>query len=234
MGQIVYDCPRCRAKNTTLDAHGVAPAPRAYEWQVTWETFVVCRNCGRSSVLILKLGPRVKDPNVDAVKNPVTSNLGLNQFYDVAGYIGLRDHVSTVPPQYLPKPIEAAFNEAATCVATECWNAAGAMFRLCLDMATKERLPSDGAADRPDNKTCRDLGLRLPWLFSHGLLPDDLKGLSSCVRQDGNDGAHDGTLAAVDALDLQDFTVELLQRLYTEPKRLELAQARRNERRSKK
>ncbi len=234
MGQIVYDCPRCHAKSTTLDARAVTPIARDYDWQVTWEAFVVCRNCRCSSILVLKLAPSMADRRVDAVQDPVKSELGLNEFYRVAGYINLRDHIGTTPPQYLPKPIEAAFREAATCVATRCWNAAGAMFRLCLDMATRERLPSEGSGNRPDRKTCRDLGLRLPWLFANELLPKDLQDLSTCVQQDGNDGAHAGTLTDTEALDLQDFTVELLERLYTEPKRLDLAKERRNERRSEK
>jgi hypothetical protein len=60
-----------------------------------------------------------------------------------------------------------------------------------------------------------------------------LRELASCVREDGNDGAHAGTLSKEDAEDLLDFTCALLERLITEPKRLELAEARRNERRKK-
>ena len=40
------------------------------------------------------------------------------------------------------------------------------MFRLVVDIATVELLPID-EADRPNAKTCRDLGLRLPWLFEN-------------------------------------------------------------------
>jgi hypothetical protein len=51
------------------------------------------------------------------------------------------------------------------------------------------------------------------------------------VREDGNDGAHDGTLGKEDAEDLLDFTTALLERIYTEPERLRLAQERREKRR---
>ena len=40
----------------------------------------------------------------------------------------------------------------------------------------------------------RNLGLRLPWLFDHGVLPESLREISTCVREDGNDSAHAGTL----------------------------------------
>ncbi len=63
------------------------------------------------------------------------------------------------------------------------------------------------------------------------LLPEVLKDLSSAIKEDGNDGAHQGTLKKVDAEDVMDFTVALLERLYTEPERLRLAKERRENRR---
>jgi hypothetical protein len=58
--------------------------------------------------------------------------------------------------------------------------------------------------------------------------------ISTCIREDGNDGAHQGTLTKEDAEDLLDFTTALLERLFTEPRRLEIAQERRKERRERK
>jgi hypothetical protein len=82
-----------------------------------------------------------------------------------------------------------------------------------------------------NNRTRRDLGLRLPWLFEHGRLPFELRELSSCIREDGNDGTHQGTLTMQEAEDLLDFTTALLERLFTEPRRLEIAKERREKRR---
>ncbi|AEQ50983.1 hypothetical protein KKY_947 [Pelagibacterium halotolerans B2] len=56
--------------------------------------------------------------------------------------------------------------------------------------------------------------------------------LSTCIHQDGNDGAHQGTLTKEDVDDLLDFTHALLTRLYTEPAKLQAAKARRDERRA--
>jgi hypothetical protein len=50
---------------------------------------------------------------------------------------------------------------------------------------------------------------------------------------DGNDGAHVGSLKKTDAEELLDFTVALLERMYTEPEKLRLAKDRRDSRRSK-
>jgi hypothetical protein len=85
-----------------------------------------------------------------------------------------------------------------------------------------------------NSKIRRDLGLRFPWLFDNGILPKSLKDLSSCIKDDGNDGAHQGTLKKEDAEDLLDFTYALLERIYAEPKRIELAKERRTARREPK
>ncbi len=113
-----------------------------------------------------------------------------------------------------------------------CWNAAGTMFRLCIDLATRSMLPAE-STEGLNTKTRRDLGLRLPWLFDHGCLPEALRDLSSCVKEDGNDGAHAGNLAEEDVEDLLDFTYEFLERIYTETERLRLAKERRDQRRKK-
>ena len=90
------------------------------------------------------------------------------------------------------------------------------------------RLPERGL----NAKTRRDLGLRIPWLFENGHLPEALKELSSCIKEDGNDGAHGGNLSEADAADLLDFSAALLERIYTEPERLRLAKERREARRA--
>jgi hypothetical protein len=149
----------------------------------------------------------------------------------VEGHISLKDEISDVPPEHLPSNIEEAFREGATCMATGCYNAAGTMFRLCIDLSTRGMLP-DGQVEGLNRSVRRNLGLRLPWFFDNGLLPEALRELSTCIKDDGNDGAHEGTLSEEDASDVLDFTYVLLERIYTEPKRLELAKERRQARRS--
>ena len=117
------------------------------------------------------------------------------------------------------------------CLAVRCYNAAGTMFRLCVDLATRSLLPH-GEITGLNPKKRRDLGLRLPWLFANNHLPAALHDLSTCIKDDGNDGAHSGTLGKDDAEDLLDFTTALLERLYTEPEVLKLAKERREARRA--
>jgi hypothetical protein len=103
------------------------------------------------------------------------------------------------------------------------------MFRTALDLATKSLLPSD---EPVNDHVRRNLSPRLKWLFTKGLLPEDIRGLADCVKEEGNDGAHDATLSQHDAEDLYDFTFELMRRLYTEKKRIQLAEERRQARRN--
>ena len=104
------------------------------------------------------------------------------------------------------------------------------MFRAGLDLATRSILPDDDMQGL-NAGVRRVLGLRLPWLFDNGLLPGDLRELSHCVHQDGNDGAHALNLQKEDVEDLLDFTRALFERLYTEPVKLRLANERREARR---
>lgn len=133
----------------------------------------------------------------------------------------------------LPASGRGGLREAATCLAVQCFNAAGTVSRLCVDLATRGVLPPADAEGGPNAKQRRDLGLRLPWLFDHGKLSDGLRGLSHSIKEDGNDGAHAGTLNKEDAEDLLEFAMALLERVYTEPERLKLARERREQRRTR-
>lgn len=197
------------------------------------EAFGVCRRCGLTTVFVLN------DSNPASVnvtsQNGWIANFGgvLNTLMDVDGFVSVKDAATTAPPEFLPNDVKAVFVEGATCLAVHCYNAAGTMFRLCVDLATRPMLPIQETPGL-NGKTRRDLGLRLPWLFDTGRLPESLRDLSSCIKEDGNDGAHGGTLTEADAADLLDFTFALLDRIYTEPERLKRAKERRDARRQSK
>lgn len=229
MAQLIADCPRCGSKNMTFSVLKDVLVGERRGWQNCYETFCSCRHCFLTATFTLV--QRESLP-AEILKSGLTSQTTtVNRWVSVEGFIGLNNMVSVQPPDHLPENIEAVFREGATCVAACCHNAAATMFRLCIDLAIRPLLPIE---DTPglNARTRRDLGLRLPWLFDNGKLPEALRELSTCVREDGNDGAHAGTLTKDDADDLLDFTVALLQRMYTEPERLRLAQERRDKRRA--
>jgi len=230
MAELVADCPRCGSKKITFDVTQEHFIRKCYTWQYWYEAFCICRHCNRSTAFVLSQNV---DSDHDAVhKNGLLKLTGaINRYMNIEGFISLKDAAAIEPPEHLPEEIAAAFTEGAKCLAISCHNAAATMFRLCVDIATRQMIPE---ADEPglNAKVRRNLGFRLPWLFDTGRLPEALRDLSSCVKEDGNDGAHEGTLLKGDADDLLDFTTALLERIYTEPERLRLAKERRDARRN--
>lgn len=236
MAELVANCPRCGSRKITFDAlsdilsHEVG-------WRGFHETFCVCRHCGKSTVFVLGLLNPVNAENFqrDGLLSRISGSV--NAYFQVEDYICIREVASVVPPEYVPPKIEAVFKEGATCLAVQCYNAAGTMFRLCIDLATKSKLPVTPQGQQPpaglNNDVRFKLAHRLGWLFDNHLLPGDLRDLSLCIKDDGNDGAHDGTLDKNAATDLLDFTTALLERIYTMPMRVELAKQRKVDRRDK-
>ncbi len=233
MAELVADCPRCSSKHITFDVDSAKIFRQEHGWQNWYEAFSTCRNCERSTIFVLaeRVGTDYKQVHRTGL---LKMTAALNNYTDVRGFVSHKDKSTVAPPQFIPEEIEAVFLEGATCLAVGCFNAAGTMFRLCVDLATKGMLPSDDDTQGLTWKVRRDLGLRLPWLFNAGLVPESLRELSTCIKEDGNDGAHAGSLTSDDANDLLDFTSMLLERLYTEPERLRQASQRRSERRSQK
>jgi hypothetical protein len=235
MTTLVADCPRCGSKKITFDVLAQKLVRIEYDWQTWHEVFLVCRHCERCAVALISLKSiidgsanfRIDPDSILRIKSTA------NAFFDVSGFISLKDRASVAPPEHLPSELAAVFKEAATCHVVECYNAAGTMFRLCLDLATRPLLPEGNSplVAVPNSRQRRDLASRLDWLFENKILPVELKELAKAVREDGNDAAHTGNLSRADTEDLLDFSVALLTRLYTEPKRIAFAEARRAERR---
>ena len=184
-----------------------------------WESFFVCRGCGRATIFELEGGASPFE--FEAIHNHLR----------LVGIVSVADCDARPAPEHVPDRIAAAFQEGAKCLAVGCFNAAAAMFRLAVDIATRDLLPSDDAA--PDAQTRRFLARRLKWLFENGKLPERLKDLASVVKDDGNDGAHSGTVDAETAEDLVEFTERLLTQMYTEPARIDIAKKRSAERKKR-
>lgn len=230
MSELVANCPRCGATKITLDLLAAKFIAIQHGWQHWYEAFCVCRHCGKSTIFVLSASSIEKQALINKHELPKIPGVA-NIYVNVVRYVSLRDGPTIDPPEHLPENILAAFTEGAKCLSIGCFNAAGTMFRLCVDFSTSAFLPSQDV-EGLNNKIRRSLGLRLDWLFDKKILPEALRELSHCIKEDGNDGAHAGTLSQADAEDLLDFTVALLERLYTEPKRLALAKERRAARRS--
>ncbi len=229
LAELVADCPRCGALKTSFDVLAGIPTERTFNRKQHYEVFAVCRHCLLATIFMVSDSASGKDTIDPRGLAEVPGSL--SRLVHVDGYVSLKDAAPLAPPEHLPEHIHSAFLEGTTCLAVRCFNASGTMFRLCADLATKALLP-DTDIDGLNSQIRRSLGLRMRWLFDTGRLPQALGELSHALREDGNDGAHAGTLTEHDAADLLDFTVALLTRLYTEPERLKAAKARRDARRN--
>lgn len=232
MSEMVADCPRCSAKNITLDVYADIFRGLKYDWQTHHEVVGKCRHCHKPTIFKAEL----RDINVSnkfRADGSLANYKGvINDIVLIMGPITIREVQATPAPDYVPAVIADVFVEASSSYEAKCFNAAAAMFRLALDLATKGLLPSETAEGGPDRRQRKELAARLDWLFENRVLGPDLRELAACVREHGNDGVHDGTTTAVDAEDLLDFTSTMLERIYTEPQRVAEARARREQRRA--
>ena len=228
MTELVSNCPRCGAKRITFDLTAANEIHRRYNWQKRFEVFCVCRNCRQTTIFVIGQKEIRATEHIERL-GPAGMDGSANNYFEVEGFISLKDFGRRSPPEHLPPDIKSAFEEGATCLAVNCYNAAGTMFRLCVDLATRALLPAQDS-NGLNAQIRRNLGLRLPWLFDNSKLPPNLRDLSTCIKNDGNDGAHAGTLTEKDAENLLDFTFLLLDRLCSEPERLRLAKMRRENR----
>ena len=229
MSELVANCPRCDAKSMTFDLYNQVLVAKQHGWMHFLEVFCVCRACNKPTIFLVEQKDIHDEEYIK--KGLMNLNFSANQVVTVKRFISIQDNSAEEPPEHLPKNIEDIFREGAACMAIGCNNAAATMFRLCLDLATQSLLPEE--AEGLNNRIKRNLGLRLPWLFDNHILPEALRELSTCIKDDGNDGAHEGTLSSEDTADILDFTYILLERLYTEPRRIELASQRRIARRER-
>ncbi|MCL8235410.1 DUF4145 domain-containing protein [Klebsiella pneumoniae] len=230
MATLVENCPRCGAQKIAFDVRG-ANRCGTYETfsgeQIPeYEVYCVCRECQKTTIYLCDSLERARDLSA---LNWSMALFRLTEVAKVKRPINPADLDAGEPPEFLPQNIHDAYEEGAKCLTIGCYNAAGTMFRLCLDYATKDLLPEGDAG--PNQKIRRSLGLRMDWLFDNQKLPESLRSLAECVKDDGNDGAHEGALDHAAAEDLEDFTYIFLERLYTEPQRLVQAKARREDRR---
>lgn len=236
MPMLVTNCPRCGSQHTTFDVKSGVEAGESHGWQKHYELFCQCRQCFKSVIFQVSHRDYEFAERTSKLSDVMKIEAGINYVFRIDGYINLKDNNKACAPEHLPKNVKDAFDEAATCLAVGCYNASAAMFRLSIDAASKGLLPSESSTaftgQMPNQRERTVLASRLEWLFKQGILSETLRNLAKCVRDDGNDGAHDGTLAKAEAEDLLDFSTELLERIFTEPERLRMTEERRIQRRS--
>lgn len=228
---LVADCPRCGVTKTTFDvlrSYKVGDRDLGAGGTLfSFESFCACRSCLKSTTFILARANSQSLPHT--MDN---DDVLLRHRFQMMGFINISNFKSQDVPEHVPDGIASPFIEGAKAYAIQCWNAAGCMFRATIDKTTIEILRNKEIDHRGKPET-RQLGRRLKWMFDNGHLPEDLRELSRCIKEDGDDAAHLATLKGIDAQDLQEFSFHLLERMFTQPAKVKESEKRRNERRQK-
>jgi hypothetical protein len=116
-------------------------------------------------------------------------------------------------PADVPANVESFYNQGLENLAAGRWDAAGAMFRKSLDVATKIIAP---------DKRSKNLYTRINELVSEGVLTTAMGEWSHEIRLDGNDAVHDEEPETeADATISQRFTEALLTYSFTLPAMVE-------------
>jgi hypothetical protein len=135
MSQLVANCPRCGSIKMTFDLKSSCRVAIEYDWKRYYEAFCVCRHCDKSTVFRLSTTGIPENNYIDQAVGISRVDGSANAYLRVEGFISMKDTVKAEPPAHLPKNIADVFREGATCLSVECFNAAGTMFRLCVDLA---------------------------------------------------------------------------------------------------
>lgn len=117
MSDLIANCPRCGAQHVTFDLRSSTPTRYQCNWQTWYEAFCVCRHCSRSTIFV------VSERGIDEAKYIKQNGLAkapvaANDLVKVEDYISQKDADARPAPEYLPKDINAAFEEplnAADC-----------------------------------------------------------------------------------------------------------------------
>ncbi|MBP2560354.1 hypothetical protein J2857_003123 [Neorhizobium galegae] len=127
--------------------------------------------------------------------------------------------------EHIPDRIAGLFREANECRQMTWYEAAGAMYRKTLDVATKHIYTHD---DRlREKQPAQALRARINSLGEMKILEHDIVELADVAALDGNDATHDvDPYTKEEAEALEDLTLDLLDRLFVRPAKIAAVKAK--------
>ena len=208
MGHLIRVCIRCGVMSQ-LDARGFAQLD-----SLNAEVFFACNACGRGSIY---LGQPSQNPMQQS------GALDISQHYR-ADPVVVFPH-DRVLSSHIPDRLLDLFKQAARCRQLLMHDAAGAMFRKTIDVATIDIFSTDIrlAGKNPANAA----RARVIALGQMKVLDEDIVELADVALMDGNDAAHDvDPYSADEAEALEELTADLLDRMYVRPARVAAVKAK--------
>lgn len=200
--QFQRDCPHCATRAAGFYV--------AYQWPSKLHTHIanllaVCGVCDRGITIV----------SMDKSANNHTDLTRASYLYPEPGYLILETSppANDPRPEFVPDNVASFFEQGSENLKAGRWDAAGAMFRKTLDVATKTVSPS-----------LRNLTLfkRIESLVDTGLLTPAMGDWSHEIRIDGNDAVHDDQPECEnDARAAHQFTEAFLIYAFSLPQKVE-------------
>ncbi len=205
------DCVRCGTIGVQLSAIGYS-----HIGEGRWEAAFSCNQCLQINVY-----------RVQSAFNLTQNNFNL----DLTGGVDAEEeavlNVVNAPEldEAIPANIASIFKQGATCRRLQMADAAGAMFRKTIDVATKAVFETDPRL--AEKRPAEALRVRIKALGQFKVLEEDIVELADVVAVDGNDAVHEvDPYTAEEAEALEDLTLDLLDRMFVKPARIAAVRAK--------
>lgn len=213
MSFIIGDCPRCHIRRAQLRVQGHSARGNSID------VSVICSSCKKMSVFN---GTMRQNTTAGPPADP-TSDLGELYSCTFAPVFSLPN--ATAPPEFISDRVRDLSEQASKCLSIGAYDAAGASFRKVIDVATKEIFADDPRLK--ERKPADALRARIKALGEMKVIEEDVVDLADIVALDGNDAAHDVDPYTKDEAEaLRDLTYDLLERLFTRPRRAQAVRAK--------
>lgn len=215
MAFIITDCVRCPVAHVQ---HSLIGEKMCDEYGYEWELAFACHACKKVSVYSCRLQVNGHSPSGYAGQGDVRSVVSRIE----AVKIGITEITVS---ESVPRRVADLFIEANACRQMMRFEAAGAMYRKTVDVATKHIYSND---ERLTGKSpAQALRVRIKSLGEMKILDNDIVELADVAALDGNDATHDvDPYTMEEAEALEELTFDLLDRLFVRPARLAAVKAK--------
>lgn len=212
MGFFVRDCVRCGVKGSQHFQVGESRDPKTDLWEVAAR----CSVCSLISIYRVDVRGTGNKPSTYSDKLP-DQRIGRTAVRIATTAMELSE--------YIPERIAGLFREANECRQMTWYEAAGAMYRKTLDVATKHIYTHDVRLE--EKKPAQALRVRIKSLGEMKILDEDIVELADVAALDGNDATHDvDPYSKEEAEALEDLTLDLLERLFVRPAKVAAVKAK--------
>jgi hypothetical protein len=172
MAVLRRNCPHCPAEHVAFTLTWADHPPHGSAW--VWNCAAICGACRKPICF------EAQATNTGNHTSPMGFNGEIENLWRVTKI--WPDRQPSLAPPHTPEAIKRRFLEGEDAYRRQSWNAAVAMYRSALDIATKSM---EGV---PRGQTFYK---RLEWLHDQHMITPDIRAWADAVRVEGNDALHD-------------------------------------------